>query len=125
MLPELWLESRNFVVQPFLRKRAPGALARKSQLCSTAVVKETCPRGPPNGAGFEYGQENIYFRIGLVLAILKVVFPDLGLPKQIFIIRETFINRGNGLISLMVTPPRKLPPGRWTCGQQVLRPFAS
>ena len=63
------------------------------QLCSTAVVKETCPRGPPNGAGFEYGQENIYFRIGLVLAILKVVFPDLGLPKQIFIIRETFINR--------------------------------
>ena len=75
----------------------PGALARKSQLCSTAVVKETCPRGPPNGAGFEYGQENIYFRIGLVLAILKVVFPDLGLPKQLFIIRETFINRGNGL----------------------------
>ena len=43
---------------------------------------------------FEYGQENIYFRIGLVLAILKVVFPDLGLPKQIFFIRETFINRG-------------------------------
>ena len=72
--------------------------ARKSQFCSTTVVKETCPRGPPNGAGFEYGQENIYFRIGLVLALLKVVFPDLGLPKQIFIIRETFINRGNGLL---------------------------
>ena len=29
-----------------------------------------------------------------MLAILKVVFPDLGLLKQLFIIRETFINRG-------------------------------
>ena len=62
------------------------------------------PPGSPysNGAGFEYGQENIYFRIGLVLAILKVVFPDLGLPKQIFIIRETFINRGKWLIGTEV-----------------------
>ena len=53
--------------------------------------------GPPNGAGFEHGQENTYFRIGLVLAFQKVVFPDLGLLKQLFIVRETFINRGNGL----------------------------
>ena len=45
--------------------------------------------GPPNAAGFEYGQENTYFRIGLVLVILKVVFPDLGLLKQLCIIRET------------------------------------
>ena len=49
--------------------------------------------GPPNGAGFEYGQENTYFRIGLVLAILKVVFQDLGLLKHVFLIRETFTNR--------------------------------
>ena len=59
--------------------------------------------GPPNGAGFAYGQENTYFRIGLVLAILKVVFPDLELLKQLFILRETFITRGNGLSIIAFT----------------------
>ena len=39
------------------------------------------------------GLENTYFRIGLALAILKVV-PALGLLKQFYIIRETFISRG-------------------------------
>ena len=31
------------------------------------------PSGPPNRAGFERGLDNTYFRIGLVLVILKVV----------------------------------------------------
>ena len=39
-------------------------------------------RDPPNRAGFEHGHKNPYFRVGLALAIPKVVFPDLGLPKQ-------------------------------------------
>ena len=53
-----------------------------------------CSRVFCSGAGFEYGQENAYFRIGLALAGLKVVFPDLGLLKQLCIIREACINRG-------------------------------
>ena len=36
-----WLEGRSFVVQPWKRKRTPGVPARKSQLCSAAVVKKT------------------------------------------------------------------------------------
>ena len=35
--------------------------------------------------------------------ILKVVFPDSGLPKHMLIIRETF-NRGNGLLILRGRP---------------------
>ena len=46
-----------FFVVGLVQERASGAPARKSQLCSTAVVKKTCPPGPPNGSGFEYGQE--------------------------------------------------------------------
>ena len=48
---------------------------------------------------------NAYFRAGLVLAMLEVVFPDSGLPKHIFIIRETFINRKNGLLMSIACGP--------------------
>ena len=81
----------------------PGAPARKSQLCSTAVVQETYSRsssskvatlhvlpGPPNRAGFGHGWENTYFRIGLALATLKVLFPDFGFSKFGFSIRGLF-----------------------------------
>ena len=96
------------------RKRTPGAPARKSQLCSTAVVKKRTPGAPaqksqlcsaavvkvqkglPNKAGFGLGRENAYFRIGLVLAILRVVFPDLGFRKISFSIRGLFSIRKKG-----------------------------
>ena len=54
-------------------------------------------KGSPNRAGFGHGQEDTYFRIVLVLAILKVVFPELGFSKVGFSIRGTFRIRENGL----------------------------
>ena len=41
----------------------------------------------------------MYFRIGLALAILKVVFPDLGFCKIGFSIRGLFSIRKKGLQS--------------------------
>ena len=48
--------------------------------------------------GFGYGQDNSYFRIGLALAFLKVVFPDLGFSKTGFSIRGLFSIRKKGLL---------------------------
>ena len=53
-------------------------------------------KGLPNKAGFGRGRENTYVRIGLVLATLKVVFPDLGLPKVGFRVRGLFSIRKKG-----------------------------
>ena len=51
--------------------------------------KGNVPPGPPKSAGFEYGQENTYFRIGLVLAYSESSILGFGIPKALFIIRET------------------------------------
>ena len=51
----------------------------------------------PNKAGFGHGRDNTHFRIGLALAILKVVCSDLGFSTIGFGIRALFSIRKKGL----------------------------
>ena len=58
-------------------------------------------KGLPNRAGFEHGRKTTCFQIGLVLAILKVVFPDLGFSKIGFSSWGLFRISKKGLVSLL------------------------
>ena len=94
VLPELRLESRNFVSTAVVKDTFSRSSGSKVATCSTTVLKETYPRIPLIGLDLSTGGKIPTFRIGLVYwPILKVVFSDLGFLRTLFFgggIMETY-----------------------------------